>query len=137
METTRQDTAAERAAPRQAGATTPRRTANKVWELKPKDVNEPPFHYLGVPPSVVVVAADEDEARRFASASGPEMAPAGFAMREVPLPEGAPAPKPDDPPRERERVAVEARSPWRDPELTTCAEVDLTEARVLSRAAGP
>lgn len=106
---------------------------NKVWVLRAKDRNAEPFHFVGVPPAMVVVAADEEAARRMAAASHPAMAPAGFAMREAPLPEGAPEPKPDDPPRAMERVAVAAHSPWTDEDLVSCEEIDLTNPTVVAR----
>lgn len=142
MRTAEQDTAASRreadasaaADRREADDAAARRRGNKLWELKPKDANEPPFHYHMVPIGVVVVAGSEKEARQHAAASGEEMAPAGFMMRPVPLPEGAPPPKPDDPPPAMERVPVEARSPWLDADLTTCEEMDLSEPRVVARA---
>jgi hypothetical protein len=144
MKTAEQDMAAARQAAdasaaadrREADDAAARRKGNHLWELRAKDANEPPFHYHNVPVGVVVVAGSEREARQHAAASGDEMAPAGFMMRETPMPDGAPAPKPDDPPRPMERVAVEARSPWLDEGLTTCEEMDLSEPRVVARAMG-
>lgn len=96
------------AAPRSRGP------ALKIWELTAKDRNEPPFHYTDAPHTVMVIAADEQSARQHAAASDPTMAPAGFMVRAG------------------ERVAVDARSPWLDEDLTTCVEADLSEPRVIA-----
>jgi hypothetical protein len=132
MKTAKQDMAAAQ----QADNAADMRQGNRLWELRARDANEPPFHFHNVPVGVVVVAGSEKEARQHAAASGDEMAPAGFMMRQTPMPDGAPEPKPDDPPRPMERVAVEARSPWLDEGLTACEEMDLSEPRVVARAMG-
>ncbi len=123
-------TAADR---READASAKRNAGNKVFILRAKDVHAEPFHFVGVPPAMVVVASSEDEARKMAAASHPAMVPAGFGTREVPLPEGAPEPKPDDPPRAMERVRVEAHSPWTDKEAVSCEEPDLSMPGVIAR----
>jgi hypothetical protein len=146
---------------READDSAARRAGNKIWELAAKDRNEPPFHYTDAKHTVMVVAADERSARQHAAASDANLAPAGFMMREVKPPLRAPmrggtpeeraaddvkrqqeqdqaiidrraAMKEGDPPIERERVAVDARSPWLDEDLTTCVEADLSQPRVIA-----
>lgn len=89
----------------------------KVWMLRPKDPMEPPFHFVGVPQAIAVLAAGAKAARAQAARSGPEMAPAGLMVRDG-----------------RPTVTVEERSPWLDPDLTSCEEADMTEPCVLARA---
>jgi hypothetical protein len=44
--------------------------AMKLWVLRPKDRNEPPFHFANVPQIVIVAAESKDEARRIAAGDG-------------------------------------------------------------------
>jgi len=41
--------------------------AMKLWMLTPKDPQEPPFHFSGVPAVVMVVADNEAQARHMAA----------------------------------------------------------------------
>jgi len=115
MDTTKRDAAVDK---REANTSAVRQAGNTVWVLRAKDANAEPFNFVGVPPAIVVVAADEKAARTHAASSHPAMVPAGFGIREG------------------KRVAVEAHSPWQDADLTSCEEPDLSTPGVVARDMG-